>query len=777
MDRERIGKYRIVGKLGQGTMGEVYQAEDPVLKRFVALKTLAVRAAPGDETLQRFQREAQAAALLNHPNIVTVHDFGEEEDGLLYMAMELLVGTDLRDAIDGDLLKTLDEKLDVMDGILAALDYAHAKGVVHRDVKPANIHLVGPWGSSGGGAERQVKIMDFGLARVSTSEMTQEGIVLGTPNYMSPEQALGDKVDGRSDLFSTGAVLYELLTGHKPFEADSTPSVLFQVVHRQPPPVRRWAPDVPTGIVAVVNRALDKDRDKRFASAGDMRAALAVARQAVAAAAAPKAPPLPPSRPARPAPPPLPPGAAAATASGPFATNAPPVPPRPRVPTPQPMPSPPALRSKPPSLAPGAARPARRSLLPPLVLGGGLALLALAALATTLWLRERAVPAAAPGPSAASAEVSALTGELVRKQVRLAQRELEDKNYAAAAAEAEGALKLAPGHAEAAGVLGAARDRAGALDGAVAEARRLLAAADTEGASRELSRVLELDPRHPAAAELASGLNSVFRAQADEAAASMRAARAAAIAAGTGGDALRPATEGAMGAEALLANGEFAEATRTFLEARDAFDRARRAALQSRPPEAASAPAPAQVAAATAPTPAPTPAPTTRPPATPATPAARTPSATLPAPEPTATPAPARGFTAEATSVATAPTGGIAGFDSSDVSSRRTPQFTGRMEFEVLPPAVRQGEPFVVRIHLRNDGRRSVKVRGVALAAVVDGRRAVAPVKALQREVPAQARALVAEYSGVWGEASSWALEAVVTADRDETVTGRLRAN
>ena len=233
MERERIGKYEIVGELGRGTMGEVYKARDPVLNRFVALKTLTARVAPGDETLQRFQREAQAAALLNHPNIVTVHDFGEE-GGLLYMAMELLEGTDLREAIDGELLKTLDEKLDVMDGVLAALDYAHAKGVVHRDVKPANIHL---------GPGRQVKIMDFGLARVSTSEMTQEGIVLGTPNYMSPEQALGDKVDGRSDLFSTGAVLYELLTGHKPFEADSTPSVLFQVVHRQPPPVRRWAPD------------------------------------------------------------------------------------------------------------------------------------------------------------------------------------------------------------------------------------------------------------------------------------------------------------------------------------------------------------------------------------------------------------------------------------------------------------------------------------------------------------------------------------------------------
>ena len=367
MERERIGKYEIVGELGRGTMGEVYKARDPVLNRFVALKTLTARVAPGDETLQRFQREAQAAALLNHPNIVTVHDFGEE-DGLLYMAMELLEGTDLRDAIDSELLKTLDEKLDVMDGILAALDYAHAKGVVHRDVKPANIHL---------GPGRQVKIMDFGLARVSTSEMTQEGIVLGTPNYMSPEQALGDKVDGRSDLFSTGAVLYELLTGHKPFEADSTPSVLFQVVHRQAPPVRRWAPDVPTGIVAVVNRSLEKDREKRFASAGDMRAAIAVARQALAPAASPKAPPLPRPRPARPEPPPLPPHAAPSLPPGALAPAAPPVPPRPRVPTPQPMPSPPALRTSSPTLPPGSARPVRRSLLRPLVAGAGLAVLAL----------------------------------------------------------------------------------------------------------------------------------------------------------------------------------------------------------------------------------------------------------------------------------------------------------------------------------------------------------------------------------------------------------------
>ena len=529
MESERIGKYEIVGELGRGTMGEVYKARDAVLNRFVALKTLTARVAPGDETLQRFHREAQAAALLNHPNIVTVHDFGEE-GGLLFMAMELLEGTDLRDAIDCEHLKTLDEKLDVMDGVLAALDYAHAKGVVHRDIKPANIHL---------GPARQVKIMDFGLARVSTSEMTQEGIVLGTPNYMSPEQALGDKVDGRSDLFSTGAVLYELLTGHKPFEADSTPSVLFQVVHRQAPPVRRWAPEVPTGIVAVVSRSLEKDREKRFASAGDMRAAIAIARQSLTPPVPTKAPPLPRHRPARPEPPPLPRHAAP---SLPPVAAAPPLPPRPRVPTPAPMPSPPAVRAPSPLPTPGAEPPARRSRLPsPLAAGAGLALLAIGAISTGLWLSHR--PAPPPSPSAGAA-VGELKNELVRKQVQLAHRELDNKNYAAAAAEAEGALKLVPGDDAAAAVLALTRERVGQIDQSIAQARRLLDAGETAAASGELSHLLELDPRHPAAAELSARLNSAFQAQVAAAASSMREARAAALAAGVTAWSLRSADAG-----------------------------------------------------------------------------------------------------------------------------------------------------------------------------------------------------------------------------------------
>jgi serine/threonine-protein kinase len=740
MHPERIGKYRILGEIGRGTMGEVLKALDPVLNRQVALKTLSHRVGPADEALERFQREARAAALLKHPNIVTIHDFGEEH-GVLYMAMELLEGTDLRDAIDNDSLETLDEKLDIMDQVLGALDHAHRAGVVHRDVKPANIHL---------GPDRQVKIMDFGLARLSTSEMTQEGIVLGTPNYMSPEQALGDKVDGRSDLFSIGAVLYELLSGHKPFEADSTPSVLYQVVHKEPPPIQRWVPDVPAPLVAVVNRALDKNREKRFQTAGEMRASLAAARRAVAAAPAP-----------RPQPPPLP-------ASARPARNG-------RTTTPPPVVAPPSLRiPTPPATGTFRGRAGRkRSGLGALVLlGTSLVALLLVLLAMAAWLRSR--PATAPGP-VADKELGALTQALVATQTQLAERELQDKNYAAAAAQAASALKHAPGHAEAARVLATARDRLRELEATVAETRRLLDAGDTAAATQQLSRVLELDPRQPAAAELSARLNTVFRSQAEAAAESMRAARKEAVAAGASADGPFAGAE-AQGreGEALVAKGEFADATRTFLEARDAFDRVRRAARTAQAgtpkPVAAATAASAPPGPATAPPRATTAA--ARPTPTPAAPASV--AAATPPPEPSAV---ARRFAPGSTSIATREAGGLQGFDSTDVHARQVPQFTGRMEFEVLPATVRPGEPFVVRIHLVNEGRRPVKVRAVGLTEVIDGKRTPASAHALQREVAPQQRGLVAEYSAVWAATDSWSLETVVTADRDETIANRLDWN
>ena len=219
MNLDRIGKYRIVGKIGQGAMGEVYKAQDPLLNRFVAIKTIAPAFAAEPDFRRRFQREAQSAAQLNHPNIVTVFDFGEE-DGLIYMAMELLEGRDLKDLIRSRDAH-LGDKLAIMEQLCDGLGFAHAKGVVHRDLKPGNIH-VQPNG--------QVKILDFGLARLGDSDITRTGTVMGTPNYMSPEQIRGQKVDARSDVFSLGAVFYELLCHHRPFEADSDHDVRFQIV-------------------------------------------------------------------------------------------------------------------------------------------------------------------------------------------------------------------------------------------------------------------------------------------------------------------------------------------------------------------------------------------------------------------------------------------------------------------------------------------------------------------------------------------------------------------
>jgi hypothetical protein len=714
MDRERIGKYRILDEIGRGTMGEVYKAFDAVLRRHVALKTLSSHVGPDDEALQRFQREAQAAALLNHPNIVTVHDFGEEQ-GLLYMAMEFLDGADLRDAIDSDMVGDLDRQLQVVDGLLAALEYAHARGIVHRDIKPANIFLC---------RDGSVKITDFGLAKLNTSEMTQEGIVLGTPNYMSPEQALGDAVDGRSDVFSAGAVLYELLTGHKPFEADSTPSVLYQVVHREAPPVRRWAPHVPAPLVAVCNQALAKDREKRFASATEMRTALAAARRA-----APSTPVL--------QPPPLPPSHSGRTRRVPPST----IPPIQQYP---------AGASSSTRTRVASAR--RRGTLAWLAAGAALALVVLVALASP-WVQQRLGPGSAADPG--DAQLGELTKTLVTTQVRLAQRELDDKHWQAAAEQARSALGLAPGHPEADGILEAARARLEELDAAIAAARGALGAGDTGAASAHLSRVLELDPRHPAATELSARLNAVFRTQADDAATAMRAARKQAEASGAVGNPSFGAAEiAAREAESLVASEEFADATRTYLEARDGFDRARRSARAQRA-RVSSEPSPSAGSPAA--------------PAAPGLPEGPGPVA------PEATPGPPR-FLAERTTVTTPAAAEVAGFESDTVDARRAPRFQGRLEFEVLPSEVRPGKPFVVRVQLVNEGRRSVRVEGLALATVEDGRRAAVPTRVLQRRVPAGARGFVAEYSGIWSPVRSWSLEAVAAVEGNEVVRSRLKS-
>jgi predicted Ser/Thr protein kinase len=261
-DLQQIGRYKLLGKIGQGAMGEVYKAHDPSIGRFVAIKTISKGISSDKEVRERFQKEVRNAGNLNHPNIITVFDFGDEE-GVIYIVMELLEGHDLRELIEKKTLTTITEKLGIMEQICDGLAFAHSKGVVHRDLKPGNIHIL----SSG-----LVKIMDFGLAKHS-EDKASTSVIMGTPYYMAPEQAQGERATARSDIFSLGAVFYELLAGRRPFSGDSIPSVLFSVVHRSPESLSKWVPDAPV-LVSAVEHALAKDAAERYEDAGAMREAL-----------------------------------------------------------------------------------------------------------------------------------------------------------------------------------------------------------------------------------------------------------------------------------------------------------------------------------------------------------------------------------------------------------------------------------------------------------------------------------------------------------------------
>jgi WD40 repeat protein len=245
-------------------MGTVYRARDTVLERFVALKTVNPALLSRQDTLARFQREARAAARLQHPNIVTVYDLGEVE-GTLYIAMELLEGMDLAQAMATPGQLSLDHRIRIGLEICRGLDFAHKRGVIHRDVKPANIRLL---------EDGSVKLVDFGIARLEDSHMTQTGLILGTPSYLAPEVLAGKRVDHRSDMWATGVVLYELFAGKLPYEGDTIAGLVYRIVHEPPPPLGPLALSVPEGVVAVVERALTKDPAGRFRDMAEMGATL-----------------------------------------------------------------------------------------------------------------------------------------------------------------------------------------------------------------------------------------------------------------------------------------------------------------------------------------------------------------------------------------------------------------------------------------------------------------------------------------------------------------------
>ncbi len=262
------GRYELDGIVGRGGMAEVFRARDIRLDRVVGVKTLRDDLAR-DQTFQaRFRREAQSAASLNHPSIVAVYDTGEDMLGSLpvpYIVMEFVDGRTLRDLLRDDRRLLPERAAEITDGVLRALDYSHRNGIVHRDIKPGNVMLT---------RAGDIKVMDFGIARaVSDSQMTmtQTAQVIGTAQYLSPEQARGERVDARSDLYSTGCLLYELLTGRPPFTGDSPVAIAYQHVKEPPIPPSRIDPEVPPWADAIVLKAMEKDPADRYQSAGEMR--------------------------------------------------------------------------------------------------------------------------------------------------------------------------------------------------------------------------------------------------------------------------------------------------------------------------------------------------------------------------------------------------------------------------------------------------------------------------------------------------------------------------
>lgn len=268
-----LGRYEIIKELGRGAMGVVYEAKDPLIDRIVAIKTINLQDMKPHEKQEyesRFYQEARAAGGLSHPNIVTIHDLGES-GGTAYIAMELLKGCELQNLLKNEQPLPVDQSLNIVIQVATGLAYAHEHGIVHRDIKPSNIMVL---------KDNQIKIADFGIARMTASLLsTETGKVMGSPLYMSPEQVLNHPIDARSDIFSLGTLLFQMLTGQVPFSGDNANSVMYQIVHEYPQKPSLINPKVPDALNAIVSKCLSKNQDDRYQNAEELANELQTCRE------------------------------------------------------------------------------------------------------------------------------------------------------------------------------------------------------------------------------------------------------------------------------------------------------------------------------------------------------------------------------------------------------------------------------------------------------------------------------------------------------------------
>jgi serine/threonine protein kinase len=455
-----ISHYRVVGQLGAGGMGVVYRAEDIRLGRAVALKFVSEELAHEAHVVQRLRSEARAASALNHANICTIYDIGEFE-GHPFIVMELMKGRTLRDCLTARTLK-VHELVDVGIETADALHAAHSEGIIHRDIKPGNIFIT---------ERNHVKILDFGLAKMTplmvaadttvnmkVTDQTGAGVTLGTVAYMSPEQATGEQLDGRTDLFSLGVVLYECATGHHPFPGKTSAVVLSAILNRAPVAPVVLNPELPLRLQEVINNCLEKDRELRYQSAADLRADLKRVRRDIESGHT---------------------HIVEATSSRSGRSAAP------------------ASASSQPAV------PAARGSMA-LLIGAG-ALIATAIGAGVYSLRSN------EPPPVQSSQVTPAPDPAIQSLLALAGASLEARDYRAALAYAGQVLALDAAHPVAIKIRDEARAMGGRFDTAIADARRRLAAGDLRGASEALDTARSIDARAPAVAELASRLTELTR--------------------------------------------------------------------------------------------------------------------------------------------------------------------------------------------------------------------------------------------------------------------------